>query len=181
MSRGTLRVRGPWGPFSKIEIVGGPWLNKPKEAFGICMAPEVMGSGRPNVPEPDVMVNVKDFSTPDSEEVRLAAMLGLLTALHGKRQVYVGCGFGIGRTGTMLGLMARIANPRLKDPVEYVRENYFRQAVETQAQADMVRKLNVEQSQKTYNRWLWGLRMGAKYGQSITRDDWMDPLTCTID
>ncbi len=175
MSRGTLRVRGPWGPFSKIMIEGGPWNSKPHNAFGICMAPEVVGDIYQKVFQektPEVMVNVRDFSTPDPDEVRLAALLGLQCALTSKRQVYVGCGFGIGRTGTMLGLMARIANPRLGDPVGYVRDHYYRDAIETTAQEGMVETLNVSVAQKLYQKWLWQRRLGSPHSYVIPMEAW---------
>ena len=171
MSRGTLEVRGAWGPFKKVTITGGPWMDKPEGAFGICMAPEVLAKPHRAVPEPDVMVHVADFSTPNSEEVRKAACLALLTALQGK-QVYVGCGFGIGRTGTLLGLIARIADPRLRDPVTFVRANYYEGAIETIAQREMVEGLDVRRAQKAYQRWLWSVRLRPGYVLSLTRDAW---------
>ncbi len=179
--RGTLKVRGPWGPFGKVEICGGPWMDKPEGHFGICMAPEVVfGSGRGKTPPfVDVMVNVKDFSTPDPEEIRRAACLALLVGIQGK-PVYVGCGFGIGRTGTLLGLIARIADPRLKDPVAFVRENYYEGAIETLAQKKMVAGLNVRAAQREYNSWLWRVRLGAGRALSLTRGAWLDdPRTRT--
>lgn len=176
MSRGTLRIRGPWGPFSNIRIEGGPWMSCPENAFGICMAPEILNGSKPNIPEPDVMVNVKDFSTPEPNEVRLAALLGLQAALASNRQVYVGCGFGIGRTGTMLGLMARIANPHLKNLVGHVRANYYGQAIETTEQEWMVRDLDVSVAQKLYQRWLWQRRLRSKVPLVIPSIAWqLDP------
>ncbi|KKK62802.1 hypothetical protein LCGC14_3000680, partial [marine sediment metagenome] len=75
---------------------------------------EVLDGGGLSVPSPDISVDVKDFSTPDPDAIRLAALMGLQYALQGFKPVYVGCGFGIGRTGTMLGLMARIAKPWIR-------------------------------------------------------------------
>ncbi len=157
--RGKIRVRGAWGPLSKVEICGGPWLKKPKGYYGICMAPEVLAGGGLTVPSPDVSVDVKDFSTPDPEEIRHAALLGLRVALLNWRPVYVGCGFGIGRTGTMLGLMARIATPWMTHPVEFVRRTYYSQAIETPEQCEMVETLDVSAAQALYRRWVWRRRI----------------------
>ena len=171
--RGTLLVRGPWGRFKKVEICGGPWMDKPATHFGICMAPEILSRLDRGAPKPDVMVNVKDFSTPDTEEARKAACLALLVGLQGK-PVYVGCGFGIGRTGTLLGLIARIADPRLGNPVGFVRANYYSAAVETSAQVDMVETLNVKAAQKAYQSWLWAVRLRRRYTLTLTRGAWLD-------
>ena len=64
-------------------------------------------------------------------------------------------------TGTLLGIMARIANPKLGiDPVFYVRDGYVRQAIETQGQKEMVRTLDLTVPQQVYQRWLWKCRLG---------------------
>jgi hypothetical protein len=169
--RGSIKVRGTWGPLSRVHIYGGPWLKKPAGYYGICMAPEVL-AGNGGAPEPDIAVDVVDFSTPDPEAIRLAALCGLQAALLGRRKVYVGCGFGIGRTGTMLGLMARIAKPWLTHPVEFVRRTYFELAVETQEQRQMVEKLDVSEAQALYQRWLWRRRRRCWGGYLIPEKAW---------
>jgi hypothetical protein len=173
--RGRIRIRGTWGPFSKIYIHGGPWLKKPKGFYGICMAPEVLAGHDERfyaVPEPDIAVDVRDFSTPDPDTARLAALCGLQAALLGGRDVYVGCGFGVGRTGTMLGLMARIAKPWLTHPVEFVRRTYFGLAIETPEQREMVETLDVSEAQKLYQQWLWRRRWLLPHGYVIPERAW---------
>ena len=170
--RGNIRIRGTWGPLSKVYIYGGPWLKKPKSYYGICMAPEVLDGGGLAAPLPVIMVDVKDFSTPDPEAIRLAALCGLQAALLGNRKVYVGCGFGIGRTGTMLGLMARIATPWITHPVEFVRRTYYELAVETQEQRQMVETLDVSAAQKLYQRWIWRRRRLCRTDYLIPQRAW---------
>jgi len=180
--RGKIRIRGAWGPLSHVYIAGGPWTQKPKGYFGICMAPEVLGGDftpykgantRPSAPPmPDITVDVEDFSTPDPDAIRLAALMGLQHALLGIKSVYVGCGFGIGRTGTLLGLMARIATPWIQSPVEFVRRTYYAQAIETQAQRDMVETLDVSEASATYQRWIWRRRRLCRTGYVIRESDW---------
>ena len=165
-------MRGTWGPLSRVEIYGGPWMKKPKGYFGICMAPEVLGKSGLGAPRPDITVEVEDFSTPDPDAIRLAALMGLRYALHGFKPVYVGCGFGIGRTGTLLGLMARIAKPWIASPVEFVRRTYYAQAIETQAQRDMVETLDVSAAQALYRRWIWRRRRLLPVEGVIPRAAW---------
>lgn len=174
--RGKIRVRGAWGPFSRVEIYGGPWLKKPAGYFGICMALEVLEGGGLSAPSPDIVVEVEDFSTPDPDAIRLAALLGLQQALLNLKPVYVGCGFGIGRTGTMLGLMARIATPWIQSPVEFVRRTYYAQAVETKEQREMVERLNVSKASALYQRWIWRKRRLCSAGYLIPRSAWAGSL-----
>ena len=170
--RGKIRVRGAWGPLSKVEICGGPWLKKPKAYYGICMAPEVLGESGLGAPRPDIMVDVEDFSTPDPDAIRRAALCGLRSALVYGKPVYVGCGFGIGRTGTMLGLMARIASPWIIHPVEFVRRTYYAQAVETQEQRHMVETLDVSVAQALYQSWIWRRRRLCRGGYLFPSTAW---------
>ena len=172
--RGKIRIRGTWGPLSRVHIYGGPWMQKPQGYFGICMAPEVLSGTFKGImpPVPDIVVDVKDFSTPDPDAIRLAALLGLQVALLNLRLVYVGCGFGVGRTGTMLGLMARIATPWIDNPVEFVRRTYYSQAVETQEQRDMVESLDVSAASELYQRWIWRQRRLCRDGYLIPEEAW---------
>lgn len=170
--RGKILVRGAWGILSHVEISGGPWRHKPVGYFGICMAPEVLEDGGLSVPSPDISVDVKDFSTPDPDAIRLAALMGLQHALMGIKPVYVGCGFGIGRTGTMLGIMARIAKPWIQNPVEFVRRTYYAKAIETQEQRNMVETLDVSAASKLYQRWIWRRRRLCHDGYLIPNGAW---------
>jgi protein-tyrosine phosphatase len=55
--------------------------------------------------------------------------------------VYVGCAAGLGRTGTFIAALARVAG--IGDGVAWVRANYDTRAVETEAQAASVAALDV--------------------------------------
>lgn len=151
----AIPVRGPW-PWSDVRIEGGPYRKAPAGAFGVCMAQEI-DLGTP----PNIGVPVKDFSVPEPEVLVEAAMRALAEALNGRR-VFVGCGFGLGRTGTMLATMVRIAWPRVEDPVAFVREAYDDRAVETGEQRALVEGLDLRAEQRRYRRWLWRRRVGLK-------------------
>jgi protein-tyrosine phosphatase len=56
--------------------------------------------------------------------------------------VYVGCAAGLGRTGTFIAALARMAG--IGDAVAWVRENYDARAVETAEQAAAVAALDVD-------------------------------------
>lgn len=60
-----------------------------------------------------------------------------------RRPFFVGCMAGHGRTGTGLSILLSLLNmvPKGKDPVEFVREIYCEEAVETDAQCEYVAKV----------------------------------------
>lgn len=136
-------VRTPWGI---VPLAGGPYLDKPDDPnyFGIKVAAEI---DRPY----SVKIDIEDFQIPASPgEVELALLSALAAARMGSIP-YVGCMGGMGRTGTILGIMVkaltRAARPRIlgvplgrvPDPVDYVREHYNPHACETGAQQQYVR------------------------------------------
>lgn len=139
----NFAVRSPWG---NIALAGGPYADKPQDSnyFGIKVAAEI---NRPY----SVKIDIEDFQIPeDIGEVELAIVAALAAARMGMIP-YVGCMGGMGRTGTVLGIMVkaltRAARPRIlgvplgrvPDPVLYVREHYNPHACETGAQQAYVR------------------------------------------
>jgi protein-tyrosine phosphatase len=113
-------------------VAGGPFDLRKKafpDSYGIKLAPEVDDPA-------ELVVPVEDFGTPDDTKgfVR-AAEDAVVRTLRGE-MVYVGCYFGQGRTGTFLSVMAKLCGAA--QPVEYVRDVYNKNAVETKAQEKLV-------------------------------------------
>jgi len=132
-----------------VYIYGGPYRARPTNTYNICMAAEI--------DEPaDIRVETRDFSVPDTEEL-LAALKGGLLALGARRQVFVGCMGGIGRTGLYLAAMAKVLGE--KYPVIYVRENYLSHAVETKEQMRFINELDVSSLKLT--------ALAAKVGHAL--------------
>ena len=161
----TLKLRGYW-PWRPVIVTGGPFARCPRHAFGVNMAAaEVLGG--------DIRVPVVDFGVPDPEVLLTRALYACYVALQGKDEVYVGCGFGIGRTGTFLAVMARITNPecdriaagglggyRKGGVVGWLRARYRNDAVETAAQEKLVNSLDVKKARDHYRTWIWQKRFG---------------------
>ena len=99
----------------------------------------------------DLSIDIPDFGLPtDLDYYRAIVMQAFHHCLRGDK-VYVGCGAGLGRTGTFLACMTKVTmdyNRRIKKslfrfgrgvgPVEYVRKYYMPYAVETGAQYKFV-------------------------------------------
>jgi protein-tyrosine phosphatase len=78
---------------------------------------------------PHVWLEWPDFRLPRDSAAALDAIRDLRRrALDGQR-VEVACGGGIGRTGTVMAVLARLAG--IPDAVAWVRSNYHKRAVET--------------------------------------------------
>lgn len=127
-----------------------------KGTFKVKMASEIRAAC-------DVSVPCVDFGVPDKRVFKHALSLAAANLVAG-RKVFVGCGYGIGRTGTFLAALAKLHHDVLwrtrsvsalddvaiLDPVQEIRDAYYRGAVETKEQADFVRLLDV----KWLARWL---------------------------
>ncbi len=88
-----------------------------------------------------MLIDVPDFAAPT--QAQLAE--GLVRTLELLRDapdlpVYVGCAAGLGRTGTFIAALARLAG--IADAVAWTRANYDPRAVETEAQAQAVAALD---------------------------------------
>jgi len=114
------------------EILAGPYLDKPTTHLGVNLA---ANNKRPA----NLTVDWPDFGVPtDLEAVKEAVRFVLRSLIYGHK-VYVGCGFGWGRTGTLLALVARVTEG-LNGPkaIDFVRQNYRVEAVETNEQERFV-------------------------------------------
>lgn len=132
-------------------LLGGPYRKAPlhTNALLVKLAAELR--------EPcDVSVDTVDFGVPDEAQFRRALYRAAARLLKGGT-VAVGCGYGVGRTGTFLaalyklhrdilyyaGLSRTVGDDAVYDPVLEVREAYFVGAVETKDQVDFVRRLDL--------------------------------------
>lgn len=130
------------------EVFGGPWVSKPADVRGVCMAAEKQISAY------DVKVTIPDFQVPKKEDFLFGLKVALAWLLSGQ-EVYVGCGAGQGRTGLMMAAIAKVSiadsvigrsyRPGQINPIAYVRMFYNNHAVETEAQARYIQHLNVTQ------------------------------------
>jgi protein-tyrosine phosphatase len=89
----------------------------------------------------DVLVDVPDFTAPTQAQLHqgLLETLRLMEAAPGL-PVYVGCAAGLGRTGTFIAALARLAG--IEGAVAWTRAHYDPRAVETPAQEAAVAALD---------------------------------------
>ncbi len=118
-------------------VIGGSFNDFPGSAIGVCL--EIRS---PLAELADVLIAVPDFAAPSQVQL----MIGLVRTLERLRDapglpVYVGCAAGLGRTGTFIAALARLAG--IDDAVAWVRANYDKRAVDTAAQAAAVAALDV--------------------------------------
>jgi hypothetical protein len=99
----------------------------------------------PEFPELEIAPKVIRVNWPDMGVIWLPRewWVRLAEALKGFRRVYIGCGAGIGRTGTALSILAHLYGvvPSPKGPIAWVREVYNGGAVETPQQRQYVAKI----------------------------------------
>jgi protein-tyrosine phosphatase len=113
------------------------------------MAPEVKAPS-------DLVVPTRDFGVPPEELFKFALHAAATRLIKGGH-VYVGCGYGIGRTGTFIAALCKLnrevlyltrrgrglGDDAVRDPVEEARRCYLERAVETTEQAKFVRGLDL--------------------------------------
>jgi protein-tyrosine phosphatase len=83
--------------------------------------------------------------------------------------LYVGCMGGKGRTGLFLAVLAKAWG--IKNPVEYVRANYYPHAVETKEQYAYVTNFKVS---KAIRRRVWKAKAKSlvRFGQKDLTNHW---------
>lgn len=128
----TLRLLG-----ADRRIMGGPFNDFVPPGIGVCLE---MRSRLANLA--DVRIDVPDFTAPTQAQLRdgLLATLRLMADAP-DLPVYVGCAAGLGRTGTFIAALARMAG--IADGVAWTRAHYDRRAVETKEQEAAVAALDV--------------------------------------
>lgn len=125
-------------------IVGGPFNDFVAPAIGVCLERHSRLAALA-----DVLIDVPDYTAPTQAQLAdgLVRTLELLRDSPGL-PVYVGCAAGIGRTGTFIAALARLAG--IDDAVAWTRAHYDRRAVETPAQEAAVAALDVAAVWRAY-------------------------------
>lgn len=113
-------------------IRGGPFDDYAPPAIGLCLEAGSLRAG-----EAALSLHLADFTAPSPAQLE-ATLIGLLRAMRAAPDlpVYIGCRAGLGRTGTLIAALARLAGEA--DPVGWTRLHYDGRAVETRAQEHAV-------------------------------------------
>ena len=132
-------------------MYGGSFIQKPDDLVGVNMTMNVSKRRGKTV----IHIPTPDFKLPPVDKLK-QGMADAVMAMKRGQDIYVGCGAGIGRTGTFLGLMHRLAVEHYcclyggfgvhiedYDPVEYIRKVYLDTAIETPEQEELVRTLDL--------------------------------------
>jgi protein-tyrosine phosphatase len=138
-------------------VFGGPYIERILAYKGVNLAAEITKPA-------DVRLAIEDFSIPAVPALNKALdkTVDLIIAGH---PVYAGCMGGRGRTGLFLAILAKTFG--VKDPVQYVRTNYFSHAVETQEQKSFVESYQIPKAVTNKLRWA-RLRSYLKRRNSLT-------------
>jgi protein-tyrosine phosphatase len=113
-------------------IAGGPYKEKPQDLVGVKMAQEIPFHEKSAY---QISIPTKDWSIPNKAQLDKGLYEAVKQVALG-RMVYVGCMGGKGRTGLFLAVLAKAFGQLY--PVEYVRMNYNKHAVETPEQYKFV-------------------------------------------
>jgi protein-tyrosine phosphatase len=114
-------------------VAGGPYRQRPEYCIGVKLAKEVKADF-------DYKIDIEDFRTPKVADVD-AAMLKVVPHILNGERVYIGCMGGRGRTGLFMACLAKAFG--VEYATLYVREHYYRHAVETDAQHQFVENYEV--------------------------------------
>jgi hypothetical protein len=112
-------------------VIGGPFTDHASRyptCVGVKMAKEIDRRC-------DISIPTRDFNVPSLDDLNKGLEAAVNNILAGK-PVYIGCMAGRGRTGLFMAILAKAFG--IKNPVEYVRANYFAHAVETDGQYQFV-------------------------------------------
>ena len=126
MALGTLKLPTHFG--KHFLVIGGPFVHANRNTFNVKMAAEINHRY-------DVSIPTQDYNVPPLNFLNIGLEATVDVILQG-RPVYVGCMAGKGRTGLFLAILAKAFG--IPNPVEYVRENYYAHAVETDRQYKFV-------------------------------------------
>jgi protein-tyrosine phosphatase len=98
-----------------------------------------------------IFIGTEDFGVPSEKQLK-DGVYKVLTALLEDKSVYVGCMYGLGRTGTFLSALVKTTSATNKilgvkdgveNPVKYVRAKYRPFAVESMKQEQLIAGMDV--------------------------------------
>lgn len=119
-------------------IVGGSFNHSNNKAldgfYKVKMAEEISKSC-------DLAIDTADFCTPN-RYMLLNSIPQILHSIAMGQNIYIGCMGGIGRTGFMMAIIAKIMG--VNNPVAFTRANFKSHAIETQEQLVLVDSIEVE-------------------------------------
>lgn len=142
-----------------IEIWAGPYIQTPKDADMVLdlanglKQPGMTGRNLPpslqnlqaDSDDPRILLHFgwPDMGIPKLTQTQWLQIIGSILTDANASKVYVCCVGGKGRTGTALAIIGVMLSliPEGKDPVQWVRNNYYKDAVETKAQAEYVENI----------------------------------------
>ena len=117
-------------------VYAGPFRDAPfKGVFNVNLQAEPQEGYAPI----HYRLPIQDFGIPTVRAASFACAMIIYQKVARRREVYIGCRGGIGRTGLVLSLLTKIIfNVSGKDAIHYVRMQYYREAVETSAQQKFI-------------------------------------------
>lgn len=119
-----------------IHFIFGPYRERVPGTYGVRLT-EDHQLGTPC----DLHFPIEDFGVPDRREFE-DLLIAIIQAADNGKVVYVGCMGGIGRTGMVVGGIARTLLT-VDDAVTWARSNYLGHTIETRAQEGLVRTFDV--------------------------------------
>jgi hypothetical protein len=117
-------------------IRGGPFDDYAPPAIGLCL-----DAGSARAGEAALRLDLADYTAPSPQQM-VATLAALLRAMRAAPElpVYIGCRAGLGRTGTLIAALAKLAGH--DDPVGWTRRYYDSRAVENPGQEAAVAALD---------------------------------------
>jgi hypothetical protein len=157
-----------------IVTAGSSMSHAPIQAARLVMAgnPRPIIEGLPGYVPIIVKLDWPDMNTPD---MSVADWRWLADRLRGlKRPLHVSCAMGHGRTGSALAILCHMwgAIPAGTDAVQWVRDRYCPDAIETEVQIRYVERMTGRPSQCKPSHKDYTFPAGGGYGEWTSKSGW---------